>query len=168
VELNSVPNLPTCYEVTVHVYSDSSMSSVQMEYNSDTWDTVIVTTTTSDSKIVIVSPHVYQLVHVLCNMTHSTTYWVQVTMYNKYNLSIQSSRYTFTTDSINTYTTMYNNIPMYNSIPSTYSTRYNNLSTVPSTHGSRHGNISSVPNTSTMYGITITILYTTIPLLVLL
>lgn len=167
MELNSVPNLPTCYEVTVHVYSDSSISSAQMEYNSDNWDTVIVTTT-SDSKIVIVSPHVYQIVHVLCNLTHSTTYWVQVTVYNKYTFSIQSSRYNFTTDSINTYTTMYTNIPMYNSIPSTVSTRYTNLSTVPSTHGSIHGNISSVPNTSTMYGSNITILYTTILLLVLL
>ena len=77
--------------MTVHLYSDSSLRSVKLEYRSEyspDWEGVIIT-----------PQHRWGVVHRLCNLTYSTPYWVRVTGSNSYGFSPLGSRYNFTTDS---------------------------------------------------------------------
>jgi len=92
VTIHSVPNLSLCHEVTVHLYSESSLKSVKLEYRSEYsqyWKGVIITPEQS-----------WGVVHRLCNLTYSTPYWVRVAGSNSYGFSPLGIKYNFTTDSM--------------------------------------------------------------------
>ena len=92
VTIHSVPNLFLCHEVTVHIYSESSLKSVKLEYRSEYsqyWKGVILTPEQS-----------WVVVHRLCNLTYSTPYWVRVAGSNSYGFSPLGIIYNFTTDSM--------------------------------------------------------------------
>ena len=90
--IHPVPNLSPCHEVTAHLYSESSLKSVKLEYRSQY---------SQDWKGVIITPqYSWGVVHRMCNLSYTTPYWVRVAGSNSYGFSPLGLRHNFTTDSM--------------------------------------------------------------------
>ena len=89
------PNQPLCHRVSILLHSETGLRSVMLEYSSESSTDLEEVILTEDP----ISKHKWRVVHRLCNLTHSTLYWVRVAGANSFGYSPLGTQYNFTTDS---------------------------------------------------------------------